>query len=119
MGFFNLLGVYMPPTLENFLAHAKIFSTDEAELALCQLYLDAAIDYIEKYLRVGFTGEKAIMMPPAVRLATLMLASDSYEHREAQSEITLTDNRYVDNLLHPFRDYYETLYNAENWRGNV
>jgi hypothetical protein len=107
------------PTVEQFVAHAKIVSLSDQEQELLQLYLDSALDYVERYLRVTFRGESTLEMPAAVRHACYMLASDAYEHREAQSEITLAENKYVDNLLHPYRDYFETDYNADNWRTTV
>lgn len=107
------------PSVEQLVAHAKIVSQSDQELMLLQLYLDSALDYVERYLRVTFRGKSTLQMPAAVCHACLMLAADAYEHREAQTEITLTENVYVDNLLHPYRDYFETEYNAADWRANV
>lgn len=83
----------MPPIT---LAEAKAFLrvTDEAEDALIQLLIDAAIDRVE-------TAVGLVLMDPApapLRLAVLMLVAHGHEHREGEAPAAL-----VEPWLAPFR----------------
>lgn len=66
----------------------------------------AAEDYVSQYLNrpVPWKDDEGedVPIPPAVKQATMMIASDLYHHREAQS-IQLSENEAAHNLLHMYR----------------
>jgi uncharacterized phiE125 gp8 family phage protein len=53
------------------------------------------------------TGKAADLVAPQIRAAVLLLVGDMHEHREAQVEALLHENKAVMALLHPFRNYNE------------
>ena len=57
--------------------------------------------------RVGYAdgSPEIITVPEDVRLAALMVIGDLYEHREAQQDMQLYENRTADMLLHHYRVY--------------
>lgn len=47
----------------------------------------------------------ALVLPPSVKRAGLMLVSDMYENRGVTSVLSLNDNPVFNNLLQPYRIY--------------
>jgi uncharacterized phage protein (predicted DNA packaging) len=100
-----------PPTLSISLLKSQLRIEHDADDEILAMYLAAAIDYAEVFTRQNFTkAPNAVQIPPSVKLALLMLAADSYEHRLAQEEFTLVTNPQVDRMLHQYRNYDESAY---------
>jgi uncharacterized phage protein (predicted DNA packaging) len=73
--------------------------------ALIEAYIEAAEQHVLNYLNLS---EEELLgsptdRPAPLRIATLMIVADLYEHREAQSDIEIHENPAVDRLLFPYR----------------
>lgn len=71
----------------------------DAEDSTIQIYINAAIDYIGKYL-----NNETIPESPSVKAAGLLIVGDLYENRASQSEVRIYKNNTVDSLLSPYRE---------------
>lgn len=78
------------------LSEARTFLrvTDDAEDALVQLLIDAAIERVETAVGLVLTDPA----PAPLRLAVLMLVAHGYEHREGEAPVVL-----VEPWLAPYR----------------
>lgn len=90
-------------TLTEIKSHLRI--DQNAEDALLQIYLDAAEDYIEKFLNQPIIGkaDSPISTPSAIKAAALLIIGDMYENREGAGEKEIKENPAVSRLLHPYR----------------
>lgn len=77
-------------TLEEFKDHARIdFSDDNA---LIQTYLDSATDYLSGFLIDDPEADDSTSDPsPALKQATLLIASSWYQQRETSIDATLRE----------------------------
>lgn len=93
-------------TLDEIKAHCRIEHSDED--SLLSLYGEAAEHSVLRYLNQtpplsDHDGTPFSVVPSPIRAAVLLQVSDLYEHREGQSEISLTVNRAVAWLLDTYR----------------
>lgn len=91
-------------TLAEAKGHLRV--TDNAEDSIIQIYIDAAVSSIEKYLNraIPNSAQPVPNIDAAIKAACLLLVGDLYKNREAQFTGTIvTDNKAVENLLYPFR----------------
>ncbi|MBD2785515.1 phage head-tail connector protein [Xenorhabdus sp. DI] len=72
--------------------------------ALITLYAQSALEYCLCYCD-NPAWQKAEDIPAPVKSAILLTFADLFEHRTAQSEVTLTDNKAVERLLWPYRHW--------------
>lgn len=84
-------------------SHLRLPETETADDTLLLLYLDAACAHVREFTRVEWPDAGEI--PPAVRVAALMLAADLYENREGQTSAPLAENKTVSRLLWPHRTF--------------
>ena len=87
-------------TLGDVKDHLRILTDDEN--GLLTTYMDAACEHIS-----GLTGAdySVDVIPASVYAAALLLVADLYENREAQSAAPLNENKTVDRLLFPYRQF--------------
>lgn len=93
-------------TLADIKAHCRIEHSEED--ALLSLYGEAAEHSVLRYLNQtapisDHDGTPFSDTPAPIRAAVLLHVGDLYEHREAQSEISLTLNRAAAWLLDTYR----------------
>ena len=93
-------------TLADIKAHCRIEHSEED--ALLSLYGEAAEQSVLRYLNqtapiTDHDGTPFSDTPSPIRAAVLPHVGDLYEHREAQSEISLTLNRAAAWLLDTYR----------------
>ncbi len=73
--------------------------TDDTEDDLISLYINAAQDYIGKFL-----NDEDYPNTFSIKAAALLLVGDLYQNREAQITGTIvSDNPTVQRLLYPYR----------------
>lgn len=84
-------------TLAEAKAHLRVDQDDED--TTIQLYIDAARDYIGKYINNSNYPATA-----SVKAAGLLVIGDLYENREGAGEKVIIENPAVARLLHPYRE---------------
>jgi uncharacterized phage protein (predicted DNA packaging) len=84
--------------------HLRITGTDED--TILAIYMDAADDYVRKFLNRSIPGENEspVIIPNAIKAACLLIVGDLYENREGASEKVVVANPAVDRLLYPYRE---------------
>lgn len=93
-------------TLDEIKSHCRIEHSDED--ALLSLYGEAAEHSVLRYLNQtpplsDHDGTPFSETPQPIRAAVLLHVGDLYEHRESQSEISLSLNRAASWLLDTYR----------------
>jgi uncharacterized phage protein (predicted DNA packaging) len=89
----------MVVTVPEVKAHLRI-QNDEEDEYLASL-IEQAQAAAEDFCRVGFTD----IVPPAVRLAVLLMVSHYYENRDnPDKQVYLAMRMAFENLLYPHRD---------------
>jgi uncharacterized phage protein (predicted DNA packaging) len=91
-------------TLSEVKLHLRITHTDED--SLLAIYMDAADDYMRKFLNRSIPGENEspAIIPSAIKSAALLFIGDLYENREGAGEKVIVANPAVDRLLYPYRE---------------
>lgn len=87
-------------TLAEAKAHSRIDTDDED--GIIQTMVAAAIGYVEHALNNGPLDDTA---PAIAKQAALLVFSDFYANREAQSDKVLTHTKAIDSLLNMARNY--------------
>lgn len=87
----------MTVTLTEAKSHLRV--THDLEDGLIELYLDAAVGHIEKYLGDDLPDP----MPDPIRAAVLLLTADLYVNRDRQADRALFENTAYGLLLAPYR----------------
>lgn len=91
----------MTVTLTEAKQHLRV--THNLEDGLIQLYLDAAVGHLEKYLGDDLPDPMPDPMPDPIRAAVLLLAADLYINRDRQADRALFENTAYGLLLAPYR----------------
>lgn len=78
--------------------HLRIEPEDRGEDTTLQLYLNAAIGHVVKYLG----AELPDPLPDPIQAAVLLLTCDLYVNRERQSDAPLYQNKTYGLLLAPY-----------------
>jgi len=86
-------------SLDDIKSHLRI--TGNADDALLAIYADAACEHVAAFTRREWSED----VPASVKAAVLLLTADLYENREAQSPVTLQENKTVERLLWPYREF--------------
>lgn len=76
--------------------HLRITQTTED--TLLDLYIEAADDYIAKFL-----NEPDFEVNGSIRAAALLIVGDLYQNREGTMDTDIKENPAVKNLLYPYR----------------
>lgn len=85
-------------TLAEARAHVRAEGQDDD--AMLQLYVDAAVDRVTKFIAQDIPTP----VPASIKAAVLLYVGDLYEHREAQFIGTIqSENPSADALLWPYR----------------
>lgn len=84
-------------TLAQAKSHLRV--TDTSEDTLIGIYIDAAEDYITKYLNTS-----PVPQAPSVKAAALLIIGDLFENREGASDKEIYENPAVLRLLYPYRE---------------
>lgn len=87
-------------TLAEAKAHSRIDTDDED--GIIQTMVDASIGYVEHALNISPLDHTA---PAMAKQAALLVFSDFYANREAQSDKVLTHTKTIESLLNMARDY--------------
>jgi hypothetical protein len=90
-------------TIDDIETHLRIDNVDEGTLLL--VYIDAACEYVNTFTRTDWDAVAVADVPASVKAAALMVVGDLYENREGQSPIALYENKTVERLLWPYRDF--------------
>lgn len=77
-------------------SHLRVDISDDD--TLIQVYIDAAVDYIAKYL-----NDENFPFAPSVKAGCLLVIGDLYENRKGAGEKDVKPNPAVINLLYPYR----------------
>lgn len=85
-------------SLDDIKAHLRIVGTDDD--ALLTLYQCAIEEHIQHLTGADYSTDD---IPFAIKAATLLLIADLYEHRTAQVEDAMHDNKAVSLLIYPHR----------------
>lgn len=78
-------------------SHLRVTQTTED--TLIQLYIDAAEDYIGKYL-----NKSNIPRTASIKAAAFLIIGGLYENRESLSDKQIYENPAVVSLLYPYRE---------------
>ncbi len=89
--------------------HLRIEDSFTDEDSLIAIYSGAAEEWIRNYIDdeggvLPGELEDPVEDPPfSIKAAHLLLVADTYENREAASELEIKENPAVTRLLHPYR----------------
>lgn len=73
--------------------------TQSTEDTLIETYIEAAEDYISRFL-----NNTNFQVTPSIRAAALLIVSDFYENRMGAGDKDIKENPAVMRLLYPYRE---------------